>query len=70
MSKEFKEEYGIEITQNIGNNYDAIVLAVNHKEYYDLDENYFKSISKDKAVFFDVKGIFRNKIKSLEYLSF
>jgi UDP-N-acetyl-D-galactosamine dehydrogenase len=68
--KEFKEEYGIEITQNIGNNYDAIVLAVNHKEYYDLDENYFKSISKDKAVFFDVKGIFRNKIKSLEYLSF
>jgi UDP-N-acetyl-D-galactosamine dehydrogenase len=50
--------------------YDAIIVAVNHKEYIDLNENYFKGILKDeKGVFVDVKGIYKGKINDLEYWS-
>jgi UDP-N-acetyl-D-galactosamine dehydrogenase len=52
------------------NDYDAIILAVNHKEYSKYDENFFKSILKNgNGVFVDVKGVYRNKISSLSYWS-
>jgi UDP-N-acetyl-D-galactosamine dehydrogenase len=45
-------------------------VAVNHKEYKGLTEDYFKSLLKDgKGVFVDIKGIYRNKIRDLEYWS-
>jgi UDP-N-acetyl-D-galactosamine dehydrogenase len=43
---------------------------VNHKEYKALSETDFKGMLKDgKGVFVDVKGIFKGKIKELEYWS-
>lgn len=68
-SKELEHEYGFGLCENIANDYDAIIVAVSHEPYYKLDEAYFESISKPNAVFFDVKGIYRNKVKKLEYLS-
>lgn len=69
-SDEMLHEYGVGLVSETTNNHDAIIVAVNHKEYKSLDENYFKSLLKDKkGVFVDVKGIFRNKIKDLEYWS-
>ncbi len=68
-SVELKHEYGFELCDKIANDYDAIIVAVSHKPYYDLDEKYFKSITKPNAVFYDVKGIFRKKLKGFEYLS-
>jgi UDP-N-acetyl-D-galactosamine dehydrogenase len=68
-SAELQEEYGFSLTQNIRNDYDAVILAVNHKEYCGLTEDYFKSICKGNAVLFDVKGIFGGKIKDLTYIS-
>lgn len=68
-SDEMMHEYGVGLV-SIGNAYDAIIVAVNHKEYKTLDENYFKSILKDgKGVFVDIKGIYKDKIHSLEYWS-
>ena len=68
-SDEMVHEYGVKLVE-IGNNYDAIIVAVNHKEYRQLDEAYFKSLLKDgKGVFVDIKGIFRDKISTLEYWS-
>ena len=67
--EEVKHEYGIEMADEIKNNYDAIILAVNHKEYAALDEEYFMKIGTDKVLFVDVKGIYRNKIKKLDYWS-
>jgi UDP-N-acetyl-D-galactosamine dehydrogenase len=68
-SDEMMHEYGIGLSE-ISSNYDAVVVAVNHKEYKNLDENYFKSILKDsKGVFVDVKGLYRGKIKDLVYWS-
>jgi len=68
-SKELKHEYGFELIQEPLKNYDAVIVAVSHKDYFNLDEEYFKSITNNNAIFVDVKGIFRNKIKTLTYWS-
>ena len=68
-SKELKHEYGFSLTEKISNNYDAVIIAVSHKDYYSLDENYFKSIVKEKAIIIDIKGIYRGKINNLTYWS-
>lgn len=68
-SEEMEHEYGVPLT-TIGSNYDAIIVAVNHKEYKGLDEAYFQSLLKDgKGVFVDIKGMYRGKINQLEYWS-
>jgi len=68
-SKELKHEYGFELAENTEKKYDAIIVAVNHTEYCDLNESYFKSIAGDQAILVDVKGIYRGKIKDLKYWS-
>ena len=69
-SNEMEEEYGVALAEHTANNYDAIIVAVNHKEYSALIENDFKGKLKDgKGVFIDVKGIYKGKIKELEYWS-
>ena len=68
-SEEFMEEYGYELTKEPTGKYDAVVLAVNHKEYSTLDEAYFKTIMTDIAEFVDIKGIYRNQFKDLNYWS-
>lgn len=67
--EEVKEEYGIELSEKTNNEYDAIVIAVNHREYRNHDEAYFKSISREKGILIDLKGIYRGKIKETEYWS-
>jgi UDP-N-acetyl-D-glucosamine/UDP-N-acetyl-D-galactosamine dehydrogenase len=64
---EFKHEYNLDLTARIDTDYDAVILAVNHKEYADLDEDYFLSVCTPNAVIVDIKGILRGKIKSLCY---
>jgi len=63
-------EYGVELKQRCDNDYDAVIVAVNHKEYLSLNEIYFKEIMKDdKGILIDVKGIYRGKIHNLKYWS-
>jgi UDP-N-acetyl-D-galactosamine dehydrogenase len=68
-SDEFEEEYGYVISPKPGENYDAIVLAVAHQDYSKLSENFFSSLSSGKGILMDVKGIFRNRISALTYMS-
>lgn len=68
-SSELKHEYGFELTSKVGNNYDAIIVAVNHAEYISKDENYFESLSSDNGIVVDVKGVFKGRINNLEYWS-
>ena len=69
-SDEMFHEYGIGLIEKPANDYDAIIVAVNHQEYKSISENDFKDLLKDgKGVFVDIKGIFKNKIKDLEYWS-
>jgi UDP-N-acetyl-D-galactosamine dehydrogenase len=69
-SEEMIHEYGIGLVTQTGNDYDAIIVAVNHKEFISKKEDDFKQLLKDqKGVFVDVKGIFKNQFKDLEYWS-
>jgi len=68
-SSELKHEYGFELVKKIGKGYDAIIAAVSHREYLNLDEKYFKSLLSKDGIVVDLKGMYRGKIKSLEYWS-
>jgi UDP-N-acetyl-D-glucosamine/UDP-N-acetyl-D-galactosamine dehydrogenase len=67
-SKSLKHEYGFELGK-VSGKYDAFVVAVNHSEYLNLPESYFAEMSNGKAIFVDVKGVYRNKITQLTYWS-
>lgn len=50
--------------------YDAVIVAVNHNEYDDLSEAYFRSLmSDDKGILVDIKGMYRKRISNLIYWS-
>ncbi len=68
-SDHLMHEYGFGLVKEIGTDYDAIIVAVNHHEYLELDEQYFKSISSNPGLVVDIKGIYRGKIKELNYWS-
>lgn len=68
-SAEVNEEYGFELTPKAGTDYDAIVVAVNHSEYKKMGDKEFSEMVKHPAILVDLKGMYRNKIKSLSYWS-
>ncbi len=69
-SSEMEHEYGVGLVATPTNDYDAIIVAVNHKEYTQLTETDFRALLKDdQGIFVDVKGIFKGKIKQMEYWS-
>ena len=67
--EEVKKMYGFRLIEKPLGNYDAVVVAVAHDAYQGLDEKYFKSLTCDKAVLVDVKGMYRDKIHELKYWS-
>jgi UDP-N-acetyl-D-galactosamine dehydrogenase len=68
-SHEVNEEYGFELAQNPSGKYDAIIVAVSHRQYMNLDEMWFDDFANRDCVFVDVKGVFRNKISKFKYWS-
>ena len=67
--EEVLREYGFSLIEQPRANYDAIIVAVSHKEYIDLDEAYFRGLTYEHAVLGDVKGIYRGKIHQMKYWS-
>jgi UDP-N-acetyl-D-galactosamine dehydrogenase len=68
-SEELQHEYGFSLTTQPGNDYDAVVVAVNHKEYKDLNEQDLLKFTGEDALIVDLKGILRGKITQLRYWS-
>ena len=68
-SDELNHEYGFGLVEKPGNNYDAVIVAVNHAEYKPLEEAYFKSLMPLNGILVDIKGIYRGKVKELTYWS-
>lgn len=71
-AQELEHEYGFTLSEKPSDNYDAVIVAVNHKNYMQLTENDFKNMMKniENPILVDIKGIYRNKIKDLQYWSF
>ena len=59
-SEEVKQMYGFGLIEKPRNNYDAVIVAVSHDAYKELDE---------KSVLVDVKGMYRGRINELKYWS-
>jgi UDP-N-acetyl-D-galactosamine dehydrogenase len=55
-SDEVKEEFGIELCKNLLGSYDAIILAVAHNEFKEVDLQTLKS--KAESIVFDTKSFF------------
>jgi UDP-N-acetyl-D-galactosamine dehydrogenase len=51
--EEVKHEYNLDLIKELSGQYDAIVLAVSHKEFDSLD---FENLKHDKTVIYDIKG--------------
>ena len=68
-SDEVKHEYGYSLAKEMKGPYDAIIVAVNHTEYANKDEDWFKSMLTPKGILVDLKGIYRKKVKGLTYWS-
>lgn len=67
--EEVKAEYGIALLEKARTGYDAVVVAVSHTAYRELDESYFLSLTSPHAVLADVKGMYRGNIHRLVYWS-
>ncbi|HOW40414.1 MAG TPA: nucleotide sugar dehydrogenase [Bacteroidales bacterium] len=66
---EVKEEYGIELKDKPEGKYDAIILAVSHNEYMNLEESFFSGLLSKDGIVVDVKGLLRGKINNHIYWS-
>ena len=68
-SEHVKDEYGYELVPTFNGPYDAIIVAVNHSEYADYDEKWFRGQLKPKGILVDLKGTYRKSVKDLNYWS-
>lgn len=55
---EVAHEYKLTLLDNISNDYDAVVVAVNHHDYQKKDVAFFKSIMRENPILMDLKGIY------------
>ncbi|MFT5601071.1 MAG: UDP-N-acetyl-D-galactosamine dehydrogenase [Flavobacteriales bacterium] len=67
--EDYLHEYGHELIDAPTGKYDAVIVAVNHREYAAMTEADFKEILTDIGHVVDLKGIFRGKFKNLDYWS-
>ena len=57
-SADVQHEYGFGLVDKIGTGYDAVVIAVNHKEYKSLTLDYFRSLTTNPTILIDIKNIY------------
>ncbi|MFP4524975.1 MAG: hypothetical protein ACLFNL_01180 [Bacteroidales bacterium] len=67
--EELREEYEIDLANRKQGTYNPVIVAVSHEEFLAMEEKDFMKYVADETIFVDVKGLFKDKIKSLEYLS-
>lgn len=58
---EVAHEYKLTLTEHLSNGYDAIVVAVAHREYKDFNLEYFLSLGAPNPILLDLKGIYDRK---------
>lgn len=66
---EVEHEYGLHLTRHERNDYDAVIVAIPHTNYSELDEKYFSSITKPGALIADLKGVYKGRIHQRAYWS-
>ncbi|MBI1224042.1 MAG: nucleotide sugar dehydrogenase [Bacteroidetes bacterium] len=54
---EFAHEYGLTLMDSPSNDYDTVILAVNHDEYKAVDYSFFKKLMRNDPILMDLKAI-------------
>ena len=67
--EEVLDEYKFEMIKKTSNDYDAIILAVSHEKYKNLDKSYFEDLSNDEVFLVDIKGLYKNLQNEVNYWS-
>lgn len=62
-------EYKLSLSDGPVSVYDAIIIAVKHHEYLNLDFNFFHSYLHSNGVLVDLKGVYMNKNFPFQYWS-
>lgn len=68
-SDDLKRAYGFELQKDLANDYEAVIVAVPHKAYLNMDDKAFADITKSHGIVADLKGIYRGRISSRKYWS-
>lgn len=68
-SAEVMHEYNIEIKDQPSGTYDAIIVAVAHREYRGMAEPDFLKLANETCLLVDVKGLYSNEISKMQYWS-
>ena len=64
---EVAHEYKLTLVDKISDGYDAVIVAVAHREFTGFDSDFFKKISSQKPILMDLKGLYENVDKEIEY---
>jgi UDP-N-acetyl-D-galactosamine dehydrogenase len=63
---ELAREYNMTLVDQISDNYDAVVVAVAHREYRTLDQNYFIQLMNTSPILFDLKALYGSQAQDSE----
>lgn len=66
---EVSKEYNYSLTAKLDDDYDAIIISVNHAAYKQYDADFFKSIMTEKPILFDIKGMYQFNDPEITYWS-
>jgi len=62
-----KQEFGLNLVEQLDTDYDAVVVAVAHQAYRVLDADFFLSIMPKGAILLDLKALYKNLPPQIEY---
>jgi len=68
-AEQVKKYYGFTLSAEPTGVYDAIVVAVKHKEYENLPEEFFRQYVNPPFILFDLKSLYYNKFQDVVYFS-
>lgn len=66
---EVSKEYKYSLTAKLDDDYDAVIVAVNHALYEGYDAAFFKSIMKESPILFDIKSMYKIEDPEITYWS-
>lgn len=68
-AEETKNHYNIELSDNMTRDFDAVVIAVSHKEFYELEESDYRNMMAADGFIMDIKGVMKGRIEETDYFS-
>lgn len=66
---EVSDEYNIQTVHKAEGIFDIVIIAVPHDKYNEEDQDYYRSISNQDTIFFDIRGTFEAQIPHGIYMS-